>query len=117
VSVEGANVVEGIDRGRQAAVQAEDLKRKENSENICVVFFVFLFFAYLLLNQRRQGEEVKQVGKVLPHVGVAVLSEALVVKAIDLGDLAGLVISKIKLKKHFVSWNELLILSNTRAGW
>jgi hypothetical protein len=70
-TVERSNVIEGVDARRQTAVQAEDL----------------------VVNQGGEREVVEEVCEVLPDVGVAVLSEALVVEAVDLCDLAGLVIS------------------------
>jgi len=39
------------------------------------------------------GEVVKSISKVLPDIGVSVLSETFIVKPVDLGDLATLVIS------------------------
>lgn len=69
--VQGSDVIERVDTGGQAAVETEDLVVDEGGE----------------------GEVVEQVGEVLPHVGVAVLSEALVVEAVDLSDLTGLVVS------------------------
>lgn len=47
---------------------------------------------YLGVHQRREREVVEQVGEVLPHVGVAVLPEALVVEAVHLRDLPALVV-------------------------
>lgn len=65
-SVEGANVVEGVDARGETAVKTEDLVVDEGGE----------------------GEVVEEVGKVLPDVCVAVLAQALVVEAVDLSDLA-----------------------------
>lgn len=65
------NVIESVDAGRKATVQTEDL----------------------IVNQRSEREIIKQIRKVFPDVGIAVLSQALVVEAIYLSDLAGLVIS------------------------
>lgn len=47
---------------------------------------------YLGVHQRCEREVVKQVGEVLPHVGVAVLAEALIVEAVHLRDLPTLVV-------------------------
>lgn len=47
----------------------------------------------LVLDEGGEGEKIEEVGEVFPHVRVAVLSKAFVVKSIDLRDLAGLVIS------------------------
>lgn len=48
---------------------------------------------HLVINQRRQRQVVKEVGKVLPNIRVAVLPQALVVKSIDLRDLPRLVVA------------------------
>lgn len=47
----------------------------------------------LVVDEGGEWEVVEEVGEVLPDVGVAVLAEALVVEAVNLGDLAGLVVS------------------------
>lgn len=70
-SVERANVVECIDRRRQASVQAEDLVVDEGGER----------------------EVVEEIGKVFPDVRVAVFAQALVVEAVDLRNLTRLVVS------------------------
>ena len=69
--VQRPDVVEGVDGGAEAAVEAEDLP----------------------VDERREGQVVEEVGEVLPHVGVAVLAQALVVEAVDLRDLPGLVVA------------------------
>mmetsp|Transcript_6523 Transcript_6523/g.14256 ORF Transcript_6523/g.14256 Transcript_6523/m.14256 type:complete len:206 (-) Transcript_6523:14-631(-) len=70
-TVQGHDVLQRVDRRRQTAVQAEDL----------------------LLNERRQGQVVKEVGEVLPHVSAAVLAQALIVETVDLRDLTALVVA------------------------
>lgn len=70
-TVQGSDVVEGVNGRAQPAVQTEDLVFNEGSE----------------------GEVVEEVSEVLPHVGVAVFAEALVVEAVHLGDLAGFVVT------------------------
>lgn len=70
-AIESSDVIQCVDTGRETAVKTEDL----------------------VVDQGSEGEVVEEVGKVLPHVGVAVFSEALVVEAVDLGDLTGLVVS------------------------
>jgi len=47
----------------------------------------------LVLDESCEGEIIEQIGEVPPYVGVPVLSQALVVEAVDLGDLAGFVVS------------------------
>jgi len=69
--VQRPNIVERVNAGRQATVQAE----------------------YLVLDEGCEGKEVEEIGKVFPDVGVAVLAQALVVEAVDLGNLAGFVIA------------------------
>jgi len=46
-----------------------------------------------VLNDCSQLQVVEEGGEVLPHIGVAVLPQALIVEAVDLGDLLALVIS------------------------
>lgn len=70
-SVESPDVVEGINAGGETAVEAKDL----------------------VVDEGREGEVVEKVGEVLPDIGVAVFAEALVVEAVDLGDLARLVVA------------------------
>jgi len=64
-------VVQAVDRGTEASVQAEDLP----------------------VDERRQRQVVKQIGEVLPDVGVAVLAQTLVVESVHLCDLARLVVT------------------------
>lgn len=70
-AVEGADVVQGIDGGAETTMQAEDLT----------------------VNQRGEGQEVEQVGEVLPYGRVAVFTEAFVVETVHLSDLPRLVVS------------------------
>lgn len=69
--VDDLDLVDGVDRGRQAAVHAEDL----------------------VVDDDRQGQEVEHVGEVVPHVGVAVLARALGVEAVGLRHAARLVVA------------------------
>lgn len=48
---------------------------------------------HLVVDQRGQREEVEQVGKETPHVGIPVFSQALVIKPIYLRDLSRLVVT------------------------
>lgn len=48
---------------------------------------------YLVVNQRGQGEVVEEIREKLPDIGVSVLSQALVVESIHLGDLPRLVVT------------------------
>lgn len=70
-SVKGSDVVKCVDAGRQPTVQAEDL----------------------VVNESGKGEVVEEVGEVFPHIGVAVFSQAFVVKTIDLSDLTAFVVT------------------------
>ena len=47
----------------------------------------------LVLDDGGEWEVIEEVSQVLPHVRVAVLSEALVVEAVDLGDLTTFVVT------------------------
>lgn len=69
--IESFDVIEGIDTRRKTAVQTEDLVVDESGE----------------------GEIIEEIGKVLPDISITVLAKALVVEAVDLGDLARLVVA------------------------
>jgi len=69
--VQGPDVVQRVDAGGEAAVQTEDLA----------------------VHQRREGQVVKQVSEIFPHVGVSVLPQTLVIETIDLCDLTALVVA------------------------
>lgn len=47
----------------------------------------------LVIDKGGEGKVVEKVCEVLPYVGIAILSEALVVEAVDLSDLAGFVVT------------------------
>ena len=61
-SVQSPDVVQGVDARRESSVKTEDLS----------------------VHQGGEGEVVKQIGEVLPHVGVTVLAQTLVIEAINL---------------------------------
>lgn len=67
-------------RGRGEEAKAE--RERERAEG-----------GHLLVHENRQWQVVKEVGKVLPHVGAAIVLEALVVEAVDLRDLPALVVA------------------------
>ena len=50
----------------------------------------------VVLNDRRQGQVVAHVDAVLPHANILVLSQALIVEAVVLGDLTTLVVAPKK---------------------
>lgn len=83
------NVVQGIDGRRQATVKAEDLTPTKSGEWRLYI----KERAHLIINEGRQGEVVEEVGEVLPHVGIAVLSQAFIVEAVHLRDLSALMVS------------------------
>ena len=64
-------MVQGINAGGETTVQTEDLT----------------------VHQSCEGQIVKQVSEILPHIGVAVFPETLVVEAVHLGDLSALVVA------------------------
>ena len=61
-SVQGADVIQRVNTGTETTVETEDLTVHQSSE----------------------GQVVKQVGEVLPHVGIAVLPQALIIKPVNL---------------------------------
>jgi hypothetical protein len=66
-------------------------------QKICTEFSTYTNWqahgTHLVVDQRRQGKIVEQVGEKLPHVGVSVLSQTLVVEAVNLGDLPRFVVA------------------------
>lgn len=47
----------------------------------------------LVVDKGGQGQVVKEIGEEFPNVGVAILSQAFVVEAVNLCDLTGFVVS------------------------
>jgi hypothetical protein len=47
----------------------------------------------LVINHNGEGQEVKQVGEVLPNVRGSIILQTLVVEAVNLSDLTGLVVA------------------------
>ena len=47
----------------------------------------------LILDEGCQGKEVEQISEVFPDVRIAVFTKALIIKTVDLGNLAGLVVA------------------------
>jgi hypothetical protein len=70
-SVELLNLVQAVKAGRETSMKTKDL----------------------VFNNCGQRQQVEQVGKVFPDIGVSVLPQALVIKTINLSDLPGFVIS------------------------
>lgn len=70
-AVQGADVVQCVNAGRETAVKAENL----------------------VVDEGGQRQVVEEVGEVFPDVSVAVLAQTLVVEAVDLGDLTRLVVA------------------------
>ena len=70
-SIDVSDHVQGVEGGRESAVQAENL----------------------ILHHSRQRKVVEEISQVFPHIRVAVLAEALIVEAIDLRDLSALVVA------------------------
>lgn len=70
-AVEGSDVIQGINRRAESSVEAEDLA----------------------VHQSSQGQEIEQVGEVLPYGRVAVLAKTFVIEAVYLGDLPRLVVA------------------------
>ena len=70
-SFEGSDVVQSFNAGRQPSVEAEELILDDSSER----------------------EEVEELGETFPDIGVSIFSAALIVEAIDLGNLPGLVVA------------------------
>lgn len=70
-AIERPDVVERVDRRTQAAVETEDL----------------------VFDKSGEGKVVEEVGEVFPDIGVSIFTQAFIIKAVDLCDLAGFVVS------------------------
>lgn len=83
-------------------METEDLPRGEKKKNvlkgptaetkITMTVAQIKKSSHLSVNQCSERQVVKQVCKVLPDVGIAVLPQALVIEAVDLRDLPRLVV-------------------------
>mmetsp|Transcript_2978 Transcript_2978/g.5622 ORF Transcript_2978/g.5622 Transcript_2978/m.5622 type:complete len:332 (+) Transcript_2978:1011-2006(+) len=71
LAIDDPYLIQGVDAGAEPPVHCE----------------------YLVLDDGREGEVIEYLGAVPPDVDAAVFAEALVVKSVDLGDLAGFVIA------------------------
>ena len=80
-SFKGANVVECLNGGRESSVKAEEL----------VLYYC------------GQGKKIEELSQAFPDVAVPVLSAALVIEPVDLGDLTGFVIASQNGYSIFVS--------------
>ncbi len=57
-----------------------------------------------------EGQVVKQVGEVLPHIGIAVLAQALIIEPVNLSDLPALMFAPSH-RGHQFSGSRLTIFS------
>jgi hypothetical protein len=69
--VQTPDVIQCINTRTQSSVEAKDL----------------------VVNQGGEREVVKEIRKEFPNIGVPVFAQALVVEAVDLGDLAGFMVT------------------------
>jgi len=51
---------------------------------------------YLVINNSRKGQKIKYFGAITPHINWAILSEAFVIKAVNLGNLSWFVVASDK---------------------
>lgn len=70
-TIKSSDVVQRVNAGGKTSVETEDLVVDEGGE----------------------GKVVEEIGKVLPNICISIFSEALVVKSINLSDLAGFVVT------------------------
>ena len=84
-SIELSDLIETVQTGRESSMQAE----------------------YLALYNSSHREQVKQVCEVLPHIGIPILPEALIIEPINLSDLSRLVVASEDcdsvLEAHFIA--------------
>jgi len=65
-AIKSSNIIECVNARRETSVEAEDL----------------------VVNEGGEGKIVEKVCKVLPNIGIAILSKTFVVEAVNLGNLA-----------------------------
>tara|TARA_B110000503_G_C6887751_1_gene305421 strand:+ start:148 stop:426 length:279 start_codon:yes stop_codon:yes gene_type:complete len=70
-SIELLNLIESIDTWRKSSMKAENVS----------------------FNDSGQWQVIEKTCEVLPNIGITVLSEALIIESIDLGDLLTLMVS------------------------
>jgi hypothetical protein len=70
-TIEGSDVIKGIDAGGETSVEAEDL----------------------VVDKGGEGEVVEEIREILPYVRIAVFAETLIIEPIDLCNLAGFVVA------------------------
>lgn len=70
-AIDDFDLVDGVDRRREAPVNTEDLVVDHNAE----------------------GKEIEHVGEVMPHIRVAIFARTFGVETIGLGDASRLMIS------------------------
>lgn len=58
-----------------------------------VIARIMMSATYLVFDQRSEGEVIEEIREVSPHIGIAVLPQALVVEPIHLRDLPRLVVA------------------------
>lgn len=80
-SLEGPNVVQGLDARRKPSVQTEEL----------------------ILNHSCRGKKVKELSKAFPDIRVTILPAAFIIETIDLSDLPCLVVASQDSYPVFVS--------------
>lgn len=71
VSVDDFDLVDGVYAWTEAAVYAENV----------------------IVNDNCESEKVEHVGKIMPHVGIAVFARTFGVKAVGLGDSTGFMVA------------------------
>jgi hypothetical protein len=79
-SIKGANLVECVNRRRQATMQTEDLINKLTHDKEGAGDYSFS--AYLILNQSSQRQIIEQIGEVFPNIWRSILPKALIIEAI-----------------------------------
>lgn len=75
------DLIDRVNRRRQAAMNAEDL----------------------VVDDHTECQEIKHVGEIMPHAGVAVFARAFRVEAVGLSDAAGFVVASNQMHAMGVS--------------
>lgn len=70
-TIESSDVVQRVDTGGKTSVETK----------------------YLVVDEGGEGKVIEEIGKVLPNICISIFAEALVIKAINLSDLTGFVVT------------------------
>ena len=90
-AVQRTNVVEGVERGRETTVKAENLIQRTIKKQAALREHTLAI--HLSLNEGRKRKVIEEIGVEFPDVGVAIFPQALIIEPINLSNLTTLVVA------------------------